>query len=131
MGTVVTEHVLSGPGLVRLHRILNGKSESAEEIAAAARKGRADAKATVDMFLRWFGRIAGDLALTFDARGGVYLAGGVSRALAPLVGSSGFRETFENHPPYAARLAAIPVYVVVHPAPGLAGAAVLGQRLMR
>ena len=131
MGTVVTEHVLSGPGLVRLHRILNGKSESAEEIAAAARKGRADAKATVDMFLRWFGRIAGDLALTFDARGGVYLAGGVSRALAPLVASSGFRETFENHPPYAARLAAIPVYVVVHPAPGLAGAAVLAQRLMR
>jgi len=131
MGTVVTEHVLSGPGLVRLHRILNGKSESAEEIAAAARKGRADAKATVDMFLRWFGRIAGDLALTFDARGGVYLAGGVSRALAPLVASSGFRETFENHPPYAARLAAIPVYVVVHPAPGLAGAAVLARRLMR
>jgi glucokinase len=131
MGTVVTEHVLSGPGLVRLHRILNGKSESAEEIAAAARKGRADAKATVDMFLRWFGRIAGDLALTFDARGGVYLAGGVSRALAPLVASSGFRETFENHPPYAARLAAIPVHVVVHPAPGLAGAAVLAQRLMR
>ena len=131
MGTVVTEHVLSGPGLVRLHRILNGKSESAEEITTAARKGRADAKVTVDMFLRWFGRVAGDLALTFDARGGVYLAGGVSRALAPLVANSGFRETFENHPPYAARLAAIPVHVVVHPAPGLAGAAVLAQRLMR
>jgi glucokinase len=131
MGTVVTEHVLSGPGLARLHRILTDRHESAEEIAAAARRGQAEAKATVDMFLRWFGRIAGDLALTFDARGGVYLAGGVSRALAPLVASSGFREAFENHPPYATRLAAIPLYVVVHPAPGLAGAAVLARRLMR
>jgi glucokinase len=131
LGTVVTEHVLSGPGLVRLHRILTGKQESAEDIAAAARKGRADAKATSDMFLRWFGRIAGDLALTFDARGGVYLAGGVSRSLAPLVANSLFRETFENHPPYAARLAAVPVHVVVHPTPGLLGAAVLARRLMR
>jgi glucokinase len=131
LGTVVTEHVLSGPGLVRLHRILTGKHESAEEIASAARKGRTDAKATTDMFLRWFGRVAGDLALTFDARGGVYLAGGVSRSLAPLVASSHFRETFENHPPYGVRLAAIPVHVVVHPVPGLLGAAVLAKRLMR
>jgi glucokinase len=83
------------------------------------------------MFLRWFGRVAGDLALTFDARGGVYLAGGVSRSLAPLVASSHFRETFENHPPYGVRLAAIPVHVVVHPVPGLLGAAVLAKRLMR
>jgi len=131
LGTVVTEHVLSGPGLVRLHRILAGKLESAEEIAAAARKGRSDAKATTDMFLRWFGRVAGDLALTFDARGGVYLAGGVSRSLAPLVANSGFRETFENHPPYEMRLAAIPVHVVVHPTPGLLGAAVLAKRMAR
>jgi glucokinase len=131
MGTVVTENVLSGPGLARLHRILTDRHESAAGIAAAARKGRADAKATVEMFLGWFGRVAGDLALAFDARGGVYLAGGVSRALAPLVSNSGFREAFENHPPYATRLAAIPVNVVVHPAPGLAGAAVLAERLVR
>src|SRR5579885_2809924 len=37
MGTVVTEHVLSGPGLARLHRLLTDRHESAEEIAAADR----------------------------------------------------------------------------------------------
>jgi glucokinase len=131
LGTVVTEDVLSGPGLVRLHRILTGRQETAEEIVAAARKGRPNAKETAGLFLRWFGRIAGDLALTFDARGGVYLAGGVSRALAPLVAASGFRETFENHPPYISRLSAIPVHVVVHAAPGLVGAAMLAKRLSR
>lgn len=131
LGTVVTEDVMSGPGLSRLHRILSGKQESPEEIVAAARKGRPIAKATSDMFLRWFGRIAGDLALTFDARGGVYLSGGVARALAPMVAASGFRDTFENHPPYVSRLAAIPVHVVVHPAPGLLGTAVLARMLMR
>jgi glucokinase len=131
LGTVVTEDVLSGPGLARLHRILSEREESPEEIVAAARRGRPNAKATAELFLRWFGRIAGDLALTFDARGGVFLAGGVSRALAPLVAGSGFRETFENHPPYVSRLSAVPVYVVVHPAPGLVGAAMLAKALMR
>lgn len=131
LGTVVTEDVLSGPGLVRLHRILSGKQESAEDIVSAARKGRLMPKATAELFLRWFGRIAGDLALAFDARGGVFLAGGLARALAPLVAASDFRETFENHPPYVSRLAAIPVHVIVHPAPGLLGAAMLAKTLMR
>lgn len=131
LGTVVIEDVLSGPGLGRLHQILSGRQESAEDIVAAARKGKQSAAVTADMFLRWFGRIAGDLALTFDARGGVFLAGGLGRALAPLVAASGFRETFENHPPYVSRLAAIPVHVIVHPMPGLLGAAALARRLMR
>jgi glucokinase len=129
MGTVVTENVLSGPGLARLHRILTDRHESAEEIAAAARKGRADAKATVEMFLGWFGRVAGDLALAFDARGGVYLAGGVSRALAPLVANSGFREAFENHPPYAGLLKTVPTTLITLDEPGLLGCAVAAATL--
>jgi glucokinase len=130
-GPAIIEDVLSGPGLVRLHRILSGGEASAEAIIAAARAGKNTAKATIDMFLRLFGRIAGDLALAFDARGGVYLAGGVGRALAPLVPASAFRAAFEEHPPYEGRLAAIPVHVIVHASPGLVGAAELARSLLR
>ncbi|HEV2000685.1 MAG TPA: glucokinase, partial [Xanthobacteraceae bacterium] len=68
-----------------------------------------------------------DLALAFDARGGVFLGGGVSRALAQLMAGSPFRAAFEDHPPYQKRLAGIPVHVVMHPAPGLVGAAVIAR----
>ncbi len=128
LGPVVIDQVISGPGLVRLHKILSGEQASTEEIVIAARSGRPRAKETVDFFLRGFGRIAGDLALAFDARGGMFLAGGISRALAPLIPVSKFREAFDNHPPYQARLAAIPIHVIVHPAPGLLGAAAIARQ---
>jgi len=127
LGPVVIDQVISGPGLVRLHKILSGESSSPEEIVIAARSGRSRAKETIDFFLRGFGRIAGDLALAFDARGGMFLAGGISRALAPLIPVSKFRDVFCDHPPYQARLAAIPIHVIVHPVPGLLGAAAIAK----
>jgi glucokinase len=126
-GPVAVEDVLSGPGLARLHRILADEKSGAETIVVAARAGNGKARATIDVFLRLFGRIAGDLALAFDARGGVYLAGGLGRALAPLVSSSPFRAAFEEHPPYESRLASIPTHIIVHPVPGLIGAAELAR----
>jgi glucokinase len=124
-GPVVVEQVLSGPGLVRLHRILTGEVSTGEAIVASARLGKNPARDTVNAFLRLFGRIAGDLALAFDARGGVFIAGGIGRVLAPFYASSPFREAFEEHPPYGARLAGMPVSVIAHAAPGLVGAATL------
>jgi glucokinase len=130
-GFVAVEHVLSGPGLVRLHHILSGEKMTSEEIVATARRGSNAARDTVNTFLRLFGRIAGDLALAFDARGGVFLAGGIGRVLAPFYASSPFRETFDAHPPYQARMAGIPVAVIAHPAPGLLGAARVAASMRR
>lgn len=130
-GPAVIEHVLSGPGLGRLHRILSGEDANAEAIIAAARLGKKGARETVNAFLRLFGRVAGDLALAFDARGGVFMAGGIGRALAPFFASSPFRTVFEEHPPYQARLAAIPTWVIAHAAPGLVGAAMLARTIRR
>lgn len=126
-GPVAIDDVVSGPGLSRLHRILCGEETTPEAIVAGATAREEKARATVDVFLRLFGRIAGDLALAFDARGGVFLAGGVSRALAHLMPGSPFRAAFEDHPPYQKRLAAVPTSVVMHPTPGLVGAAVIAR----
>lgn len=126
-GSVAIDDVVSGPGLARLHRILCGEETTPEAIVAGATAREEKARATVDVFLRLFGRIAGDLALAFDARGGVFLAGGVSRALAHLMPGSPFRAAFEDHPPYQKRLAAVPTSVIMHPTPGLVGAAVIAR----
>ena len=131
LGPVVVEHALSGSGLARIHRVLTGDRLSPEQVIAAAFGGDGEARETCNMFLRLFGRIAGDLALTFDARGGVYLAGGVSAGLLPFYESSPFRDAFEEHPPLDPRLIATPVHIITHPTPGLLGCGQLAGRLAR
>lgn len=131
LGPVVVEHALSGSGLARIHALFAGETLAPEEVIAAARRGEDGALETCRVFLRLFGRIAGDLALTIDARGGVFLAGGVSAALAAFFNDSPFREAFEEHPPHEGRLVATPVSVIVHPTPGLIGCAQVGARLAR
>lgn len=130
LGPVVVEHVLSGGGLTRLHRILTGEQLSSHAIIKAATTGQPSERESCAVFLRVLGRILGDLALSFQAFGGVYVGGGIGRALAPLFAESPFRAAFEEHPPFAERLAQIPVHVVTHAAPGLIGAGRIGRRLL-
>jgi glucokinase len=127
-GPVIVEHMLSGPGLVRVHHILSGERKRAEAIVTAACAGEPAARATTDFFLRLFGRIAGDLALAYNAKA-VFLAGGVTRGLAPLVPNSPFQVAFEDHAPYRDRMALIPIKVIVHEEPGLFGTAQIARRL--
>jgi glucokinase len=121
-GAVSVEDVLSGRGLVATHRILAGREATTGAIIDAAKGGEATARATVDFFMAVFGRVAGDLALAFDARAGVYIAGGLGQGLAELYAGSPFDDAFRDHPPYQDRLAAIPIHVIMHPFPGLIGA---------
>lgn len=130
LGPVSVEHVLSGPGLVRLHRILSGESLTSHAIIQAALGGQRAERDTCHVFLRLLGRIVGDFCLLVQAKGGVYIAGGVGAALAPLFAGSPFRAAFEEHPPYHDILAQVPVQVVVHPTPGLSGAGEVGRRLL-
>ncbi|MCK0208233.1 glucokinase [Starkeya koreensis] len=130
-GPVVVEHALSGSGLGRIHTILSGTALSPEDVIAAATRGESAARASCDMFLRLFGRIAGDLALIFNARGGVFLGGGVSAGLAPFFNGSPFREAFEEHPPHQPRLIETPVHIIMHATPGLIGCGQLGGRMAK
>jgi glucokinase len=129
-GPVIVEQILSGSGLARLHEFLSGDRKSPEAVASAARAGNAAALATAELFLRLYGRIAGDLCLAYNARA-VFLAGGVTQGLAPVIPHSAFRAAFEEHPPYSERMALIPVNIVMRDEPGLLGAAQIGRRLAR
>jgi len=128
-GFVSAETVLSGPGLVRLARALDPKGAYAapEPIVAEAHAGRSMALTITRLFVRLLGRLAGDLALTFKALGGVYVTGGVAHGLGTLLNDPQFRAAFEAHPPYEALLKSIPTHLVTYEQPGLVGCATLAQ----
>ncbi|MCC6983001.1 MAG: ROK family protein [Bauldia sp.] len=124
------EAILSGPGLVRLYgavaRADGGEPRfaSAPEITAAAIE-RSDAVAaqTLELFATYLGRYAGDLALVFLPRGGVYLAGGIARKLATYLAASGFRAAFVDKEPHRRLMEAMATVAVTHVNPALAGLA--------
>ena len=75
------------------------------------------------MFCTMLGTIAGDLALTLGAQGGVYIAGGIVPELGTRFVESGFRARFQAKGRLSPYLASIPTYVVTHPLPAFLGCA--------
>ncbi|MFG1706177.1 glucokinase [Nonomuraea sp. M3C6] len=133
---VVAEHVLSGPGLVRLHRALaqvNGVT--APDLTSSDIVARLDdslCAETVEVFCGMLGCFAGNVALTLGARGGVYLGGGVLPRIVERVRTSSFRTRFAANPDMPGYLAAIGTALIVAPQPALTGAAAwLSQRARR
>ncbi len=121
---VSAETVLCGSGLERLYAALaEAGPRGVGDIDAAARRGEPAALRTIAVFTRWLGRVAGNLALTAGARGGVYLAGGILPRWGEHFDVAEFRRGFEDKPPLGAWLRSIPSYVVTHSQPGLLGLA--------
>jgi len=125
-GHASAERALSGPGLVNLYAAsceLGGRPaeplQPADISARARLGGDADCRQAVDLFLGFLGSVAGDLALTLGARGGVYIAGGIVVQLGDLVAGSRLRERFEAKGRYRAYLEGIPTSLIVD-ASGLA-----------
>jgi len=128
-GYVQVEHVLSGPGLMNLHRALceiEGRSPSfqaPDAITDGAAAGDARAQAVADLFVAAFGAVAGDMALIYGARSGVFLAGGVSQRLLTAKAGAAFRASFEAKGAFSDYVVAIPTWLITHDQPGLLGAA--------
>jgi glucokinase len=139
-GRATAERAISGMGLVDLYRHLaeQGPADTPNPLATpepgAAIGSLALATPTslaheaVRIFLSSYGAFAGDMALALLARGGVYLAGGVTQKLLPLVQSGDFLAAFNAKAEHAALAQRMPVHVVTDPDIGLRGAAVLAQR---
>jgi glucokinase len=129
---VSAERVLSGPGLVNLYHSLAeidgapAKQYTAAQISDAetCRSEALCAEAT-QMFCAMLGSVAGNLALTLGARGGVYIAGGIVPRLGAAFADSPFRERFEAKGRFKEYMAAIPTYVVTHRLPAFLGCAAL------
>lgn len=131
-GHASTERVTSGQGLVDTCAILceaDGVVPSALTSAgavseAALKSGHAQALEALTIFCAMLGSVAGNLALTLGARGGVYVGGGIVPRLGDWFDRSPFRERFEAKGRFKPYLAEIPVWVITaSQSPALLGAA--------
>ncbi|MGC1577276.1 MAG: glucokinase [Beijerinckiaceae bacterium] len=129
-GQVSAERCLSGPGLVNLYTCLaalEGVSVETFTPAQITDQAMVDrdrlCRETTEMFCTMLGTIAGDLALTLGAQGGVYIAGGIVPRLGTRFVESGFRARFQAKGRLSPYLASIPTYVVTHPLPAFLGCA--------
>jgi glucokinase len=125
---VSAERVLSGDGLERLYKSLarltgdQAPERTAAGIASAALAQSCGAsQAALDMFCAMLGTFAGNVALTFGARGGIYIAGGMVPKIVNYLAASEFRRRFEAKGRFRDYMARIPVWVILHPEPACLG----------
>lgn len=127
---VSAERLLSGRGLVNIHRALCAIKEvpraslQANEITAAAVDGSYPIAAeAVNMFCALLGRVAGDAALSTGARGGIFLGGGILPKIKDIFLKSDFVERFLDKGRMQDYLEDVPVHLIVRDGAALIGAA--------
>lgn len=131
-GRVSSERMICGNGLVNLYLALADiagqppEEYTPEDITARAEAGTdALCVRTVETLAGIFGSVAGDLVLSLGGWDGVFLTGGMLPILLPWLQHGGFRERFEAKGRFRETLEQVPTVAMMHPDPGLLGAAAL------
>ena len=88
----------------------------------------AGAPATLALFCAMLGGFAGNVALTYGARGGVFLGGGILPRIPAALATSAFRARFEAKGRLSPYLAAIPTWLITRPDAALVGLANLAAQ---
>ncbi len=136
------ERVLSGQGLTNIYEFLrdSGRADEPAWLAQARAEGdpnaaiaAADGKAplatqTIDLFVDAYAAQAGNLALTYLATGGVYLAGGIAPRLAARLSDGRFARAYVGKGRLSSLVAAMPVHLVLNDQTALLGAAAVAFR---
>ncbi len=120
------EDILTGPGMLALYRALSPDDTQAtpEQVLQAALAGTDTIAAkTLDHFMTFLMRLAGDAAMGLQARGGVYLAGGIVPSLAEKLKAPKYRAVFEEKGRIAGVMKPIPLYVITDKFPAFKGCA--------
>jgi len=141
-GRAEVEDVLSGPGLLNLHRFTHDghacdavdgidASEAPARVTQWALEGACTACAeALSMFVEAYGAEAGNLALRGVATSGVFVGGGIAPKILPALQDGRFIEAFRAKGTMSALVARMPVNVILSQEVGLLGAAVAAQELL-
>jgi glucokinase len=125
-GHVSAERVISGPALSDIYAVIaEAQAPYAEDrnLWQAALDGSdPTAAAALERFCLCLGSFAGNIALAHGASA-LVLAGGLGLRLREHLPSSGFAERLVAKGEYRSILEQLPVKLIVHPEPGLYGAA--------
>jgi glucokinase len=129
---VSAERLLSGVGLELIYRALAERAGvvaeaiQAPEIMRRALAGESTlCDQVIEAFCQMLGTIAGNLAVTLGARGGVYIGGGIVPRLGARFGQSGFRARFEQKGRFEGYLSQVPTYVISAQYPAFVGVAAI------
>ena len=127
---VSAERLLSGTGLPMLYEAVAtvlGHSVPALDTKTIVERGVSGSDAlcrhTIDTFCALLGSFAGNVALTFGARGGVYIGGGIVPRFGERFFASEFRARFEAKGRFQRYLQAIPTALITDTLAALKGAA--------
>lgn len=129
---VSAERLLSGIGIEIVYRALCERMEKDPEqltvpqiIQRGLSRSCTACDATIEVFCEMLGTVAGNLAVTLGARGGIYIGGGIVPRLGERFHQSGFRRRFEDKGRFVEYLARIPAYVITAEYPALTGVSTL------
>jgi glucokinase len=133
-GRAEVEHVVSGRGLVNIHRISHaGPCHAAVDLTAPQASAAISAAAlarvcpgcidTLSLFVEAYGAEAGNLALRTLSTGGIFIGGGIAPKILPALTTGQFLGAFRAKAPFEAMLEQVPVKVVLNAEAGLLGAA--------
>ena len=127
-GRVSGEQALSGNGLMNLYRAVCRAADAdpvhddpADVTDAALGADDDAARRALTLFCTLLGRLAGDVALTVMAKGGVYIGGGIVPRILDFLDASPFRDAFEDKAPHEALMRACATAVVTADVPALEG----------
>jgi glucokinase len=142
-GRAEVEQVLSGPGILNLHRLthdgrdcdaVRGLDSTAAPAAVtqAGLQGRCPGCVeALSMFVSAYGAEAGNLALRGVATAGVFIGGGIAPKILPALRDGRFIEAFRAKGAMTELVSRMPVMVILNAEAGLLGAAVSAQTLSR
>jgi glucokinase len=135
---VSAERALSGGGLVNLYEAIAAvdsidvPKRSPAEISRDGVAGTCPtSRAALELFCGFLGTFAGDAALMFGARGGVFIAGGIVPRFLDFLKASQFRQRFESKGRLSKYVEAVPTHVITHKDPAFVGLAYLAGELSR
>jgi glucokinase len=133
-GHASAERALSGPGLENLYaaiaaidQVAPAQRDAVEITRLALDRRCATSLAAVDMFCAMLGTVAGNLALTFRARGGIFIAGGIVPRLVDHLAQSEFRARFVAKGRFRDFLETIPTTIIVNPDVAFLGLAAIAH----
>jgi len=144
-GRVSRDRLLSGEGIGHLYDFLaleRGRPAQPALARAMAGGDRAAAitrfglagrdpvcREALSFFVSIYGSEAANVAMQYQATGGVYIAGGIAPKILPAMRRKVFRDSFRRKPPMEDFLAGIAVGVVLDPRLPLIGAAAEAYRI--
>jgi glucokinase len=142
-GRAEVEQVLSGPGLLNLHRFTHrgagcplvddlNHEDAPASVSQGAMSGRCQfCVEALRMFVEAYGAEAGNLALRGVATAGVYIGGGIAPKILPALRDGAFMRAFLAKEPMRELLTRVPVHVILNPDAGLIGAAARARAILR